>query len=376
MSKSRILLTYHDLTVEVESTPGEELMEHMHGTTLGQPGSFRYQHTNLEDRLMSPGENYYMYLRKSGKMMGSVGFCGKPAETNGMAHDSWLIRYFSIKAPMRSVPKKRKEKSDLKDENKRNMVLGRFIQPIFAEPSQLREGKRKADPPSIIYAMIEQKNLRSMNFSVQMGLETVGEMASFSFSRLSPKKSARVEQLPEDEQAEMLSLLKEYYREYTLFFTDPIFKNNDYYVIRDKGRVVAGIQIYPVTWRIMDFGSKAANRIIKILVKIPWVRKRITPEKLDLLAFDGIYCEPGYEQTLYELMEGVLARSGRYLAMVMTDTNSALYSIFEKQQKLGIVHKVVGTFMADIRVRFINMPEDTRQYFLDHPTYIPTYDNS
>lgn len=376
MSKSRILLTYHDLTVEVESTPGEELMEHMHGTTLGQPGSFRYQHTNLEDRLMSPGENYYMYLRKSGKMMGSVGFCGKPAETNGMAHDSWLIRYFSIKAPMRSVPKKRKEKSDLKDENKRNTVLGRFIQPIFAEPSQLREGKRKADPPSIIYAMIEQKNLRSMNFSVQMGLETVGEMASFSFSRLSPKKSARVEQLPEDEQAEMLSLLKEYYREYTLFFTDPIFKNNDYYVIRDKGRVVAGIQIYPVTWRIMDFGSKAANRIIKILVKIPWVRKRITPEKLDLLAFDGIYCEPGYEQTLYELMEGVLARSGRYLAMVMTDTNSALYSIFEKQQKLGIVHKVVGTFMADIRVRFINMPEDTRQYFLDHPTYIPTYDNS
>jgi len=376
MTKARTLLSYHDLTVEVESTPGKELLEHMHNTVMGQPGGFQYHHTDLEDRLMSPGENYYMYLRKSGKMMGSVGFCGKPAETCGLSHDSWLIRYFSIKAPMRSVPKKRKDKADLKNESKRSTVLGRFIQPVFAEPSQLREEKQKDNPPSIIYALIEQKNLRSMNFSAQMGLETVGEMASFSFSRLSPKKSARLEQLPENEQEAMLSLLKEYYSEYTLFFTDPIFKNNDYYVIRDKGRVVAGIQTYPVTWKIVDFGSNTANWLIRVLVHLPWVRKRITPEKLDLLAFDGIYCEAGYEQTLYELMEGVLALSGRYLAMVMTDKSSKLYSIFEKQKRLGVLHRIFGTFAADIRVRFINLPDDARQYFLDHPTYIPTYDNS
>jgi len=376
MSKSRTLLRYHDLSVEVEATPNEELLEHMHGTTLGQPGAFRYQHTNLEDRLKTPGENYYMFLRKSGKMMGSVGFLGKATETNGTKHDSWLIRYFSIKAPMRSVPKKRKEKSELKDEHKRSTVLGRFIQPIFAEPSQLREGNQEADPPSIIYATIEQKNLRSMNFSAQMGLETVGEMASFSFSRLRPRSSKRVEQLPADEQEDMRSLLWEHYSNYTLFFSDPLFKNNDYFVIREQGKIVAGIQFYPVSWNIVDFGSRTANRLMHFLVKIPWVSKRITLEKLDLLAFDGIYCKPGYEQTLYELMEAVLAQSGRYLAMVMADVSSDLYRIFEKQQKLGLVHKVIGTFKADIRVRFINLPEETRQYFLDHPTYIPTYDNS
>jgi hypothetical protein len=215
-----------------------------------------------------------------------------------------------------------------------------------------------------------------MNFSAQMGLETVGEMASFSFSRLQPRKSVRVEQLKENEQDQMLELLKTYYKEYTLVFTDPLFKNNDYYVIRDQDRVVAGLQIYPVTWRIVDFGSKTANALVGMGCKIPWVGRRISPEKLDLLAFDGIYCEPGYEASLYELMEGVLALSGRYLAMIMADTSSELYGIFEKQEKLGLVHKVIGTFKADIRVRFINLPEETRQYFLDHPTYIPTYDNS
>jgi len=43
MKESRILLNYRDLTVEVETSPGKKLKEHMHNTVLGQPGSFRYR---------------------------------------------------------------------------------------------------------------------------------------------------------------------------------------------------------------------------------------------------------------------------------------------------------------------------------------------
>ena len=376
MEKARTLLTYHNLTVEVESSPNEELLEHMHSTVMGQPGGFRYQHTNLTERLTSPGENYFMYLRKSGKMMGTVGFCGKPAETEGIFYDSWLIRYFSIKAPLRAVPKKRKEREDLKDENKRSTILGGFIQPVFADPSQLREGDQGKENPTVIYGTIEQKNLRSMNFSAQMGLETVGQMAGFSFNRLRPGRSARVEQLQQEEQGTMLAILQEYYRDFTLFFSDPLFKNNDYYVIKDSGRIVAGIQIYHVTWRIVDFGSGMANKVVSLLTKISWFKKRFDPEKMRLLALDGIYCEKGFESALYELMEGVLERTGTYLAMLMMDMDSEVYRIYRDRQKLGILHKILGTFYADIRVRFINMPQKVRQYFLDHPTYIPTYDNS
>jgi hypothetical protein len=375
MEKSRTLLTYHDLTVEVETSPGRELIDHMHDTVLGQPGSLRYQHVNLVERLTAPGENYFMYLRKGGKMMGSVGFCGKPSETAGLAHDSWLIRYFSIRAPMRTVPKKRKERSDLKDENKRSSVLGRFIKPVFADPSRLREGDGK-ESPAIIYAIIDQKNLRSMNFSTEMGLETVGEMASFSFSRLRPGRSDRVVPLAESEQGPMLSLLREFYKDYTLFFPDPLFRDNGYYVIRKSGRVVAGIQVYPVNWRIVDFGSRMANRLVRGITSIPWVRSRVNPHDLKMLAFDGIYCEQGHEPDLYELMEGVLERTGIYVGMLMMDENSRLFGIFRDHQKLGFMHRVLGFFKADIRMRFIHIPAKVRQYFLDHPTYIPTYDNS
>ncbi|MGW8315212.1 MAG: hypothetical protein ACWGNV_06400 [Bacteroidales bacterium] len=376
MKEARILLTYHDLTVEVETEPGEELIDHMYSTVLGQPGAMRYQHTDLEERLNVPGENYFMYLRKAGKMMGSVGFVGRPAETNGISYDSWLIRYFSIKAPMRSVPTKRKEKVDVKGEQKRSTILGKFIQPVFADPFKLREGDPRPGQPAIIYATIEQNNLRSMNFSTQMGLETIGEMAGFTFSRVYPKISTRMEQLPPGEYDTMRAKIAEFYKEYTLFVSDPLFKNGDYYVIREGGRIVAGIQYYPVTWKIIDFGSAMANWFVRRLSGLRWFKKRYNMEQFRMVAFDGIYYEEGYESVLYELMESVIAKTGTYLSMIMVDTKSELYAMFRRQRRFGALHRVLGTFKADIRVRFIHLPDSVREYFLNHPTYIPTFDNS
>jgi len=235
MKNSRTLLTYHNLTVDVETSPGEELMEHMRQTVMGQPGGLQYHHSNLEEKMKSGDENYFMYLRKSGKMLGSVGFCGKPTVTNGFAHDSWLIRYFSIKAPIKGLPNKKKSKAELQDENKRTTVLGRFIQPVFADPEQLRGEAGKESQPSIVFAIIDQSNLRSMNFSSQMGLETVGSMAGFSFSRLKPKHSERLEQAKESEHAAILDQIRAYYKDYTLFYDQSIFNNNDYYFIKEGG---------------------------------------------------------------------------------------------------------------------------------------------
>ena len=75
-------------------------------------------------------------------------------------------------------------------------------------------------------------------------------------------------------------------------------------------------------------------------------------------------------------MEGVLEQRSVYVALLMMDKASGLYSIFTGQKRLGILHALLGSFTADVRMRFINMPPESRQYFIDHPTYMPTYDNS
>ena len=370
------MLTYHDLTVEVETSAGKELLDHMHSTVMGQPGGLRYHHTSLEDRLQAPGENYFMYLRKGGKMLGSVGFRVKPFRVEDVDFDTWLIRYFSIKAPMRTLPTKRKEAEKEKDQARKASLLNRFIIPYSENPGLLREGNDGSVDPGIIYAIIDTTNLRSMNFSSEMGLETVGTVAGFSFSRMRPSASERINQLAEDEQDLMRSRLEEFYRDYTLFFPDQLFQNNDYYVIKRGGEIVAGIQIFHVAWNIVDFGSKLANRLVKLLGRFRWINKRLDPDHQRLLAYDGIYVKEGHEADLYELMEGVLERTGTYLGMVLVDTRSSLYPIFTGRGRLGILHRILGTHMAEVRVRFVDLPEKVRTYFLEHPAYIPTYDNS
>lgn len=376
MKDSRTLLSYHSLTVEVENTPSEELVEHMHATVLGQPGGLRYNHADLTDRLESGHEDYFIYIRKSGKMLGSVGFCGKPAHTAGLDHDTWLIRYVSFKSPLENRPKKRKEKADIKSGQNQGSAVARVIEPVFADPAQLRHGKKGSDQPAIVYGVIDQTNLRSMNFSSRAGMESIRVMAGFSFSRLSPHSSENIRRVKGEEKPSIMEQLKEYYKDFTLFFTDPIFKDDDYYFISEGERMVVGLQTYPISWNILDFGSKVANRLMPVLKKFPWVRKRIGSDRISFLAFDAIYCEPGYEHRLYELMEGVLALKEKYIGMLMMDVDTDLYRIFEEKGKMGPLTKVMGVTYADIRARFVNIPDEVRKEFRDRPVYVPTYDNS
>jgi hypothetical protein len=193
---------------------------------------------------------------------------------------------------------------------------------------------------------------------------------------LRPRRSGRITPLRDSERGEMLDLLREFYREYTLFFTGPLFTDNGYHIIREGEKIVAGLQVYPVSWHVVDFGGRLANRLVPFLVRIPWIRRRFDPDELRLLAFDGIYCAEGREDVLYELIEGVLERAGRYVGILMMDKSSGLFRIFDRKQHLGILHRILGGFTADMRMHFINLPEEVRQHFRRQPAYVPTYDNS
>jgi hypothetical protein len=140
--------------------------------------------------------------------------------------------------------------------------------------------------------------------------------------------------------------------------------------------MVAGVQVFQVSWKIVDFGSNLANRLSGLLSWIPGLRRRMNKKKISFLAFDALYYEPGRERVLYELLEGVLERERHYIAMMMMDLESSLYRIFLERKKLGFLHRVLGANFADVRIRFIGIPDEVKQQFYDRPTYIPTYDNS
>ena len=165
-------------------------------------------------------------------------------------------------------------------------------------------------------------------------------------------------------------------KDYTLLTTENLFKNQDYYVIKENDEIIAGLQAYEVTWKVVNFGLGVVNGVMNIITKIPYLKKRFNPKNLKLLAFDGIYVKEGHENVLYELMEGVLAKKEIYLSLLIIDRNARMNDIIEKYENRGTVYRMLGTFNADVMAKFINIPDEVQTHYRQNPKYISSYDNS
>ena len=108
MADPKEVLKYLKLSVKVEEEPGEEIRNHLKNTLLGTPGKLRYRHTSFDTKLPFLGRIYFLILRKSEKLLGSVAFSLRETIVQGKELDVWYIRYFSVHAPLRDSEYRRK----------------------------------------------------------------------------------------------------------------------------------------------------------------------------------------------------------------------------------------------------------------------------
>jgi len=371
MDTPKELLTHHALKVDVRREPDEELLHHIESTILGTPGKLRYRFTKISEKLKTLTNSYFFILSKSSSILGSVGFCYRDAWIGDRKERVWYLRYFSIKAPMRSKPSQKRKK---RNPDRGMSVLKRLALPYMNNPDMMEKPGVESSGPTIIQGYIEKHNQRSVDFSESMGLERIGSFTTKVFSRMRPEKSARFGVLGSNEQKEMLGLLRAYYHGHCLYSENNLFYNNNYYVIREQGRIVAGVQANPDAWEIKAFGNPAGDLLVKVLPYIPLVRRIINPKHFRFLVFEGFYVEAGYETALIELLESCLAHSGHKLAMTWLDLRSPVLKILSESKALGRIDSLKGEFTADIRVKFVNIPDEVKEGYFNCPVYISGFD--
>lgn len=364
------------MSTTLETTPSQELIDHIGSTYLGTPGGLQYHHTTGIDKLKNMKTCYFAFLRRSGKMLGSIGYALRDAHAGEATYKCWLVRYFAIKAPMRTdkLSRKQRKRRPVKD---RSVSLIKDVANFFHDnPQRLIDPDTTEMPQAILYSLVEKKNERSRNFAEVGGYEKSGDVVSFIFSRLKQRKRAGVEQLKREEIPEMRSLLREFYSDHAFYLDDNLFLNDDYYVLRANGEVVAGLQANEEMWEIKTIGNAMFDRIIKFLTRIPFIGKRFRYEEMRFLGVEGIFFREGRGDAVYTLLEGVLALKDQYLALMIMDTRSRVYLNFKKHKGLGPVNTVLGTFDGDIYTRFYSFPEEEKKKVSAMPAYISIFDNT
>jgi hypothetical protein len=150
--KSKEIAKYHKLQVKVEQEPAQDIINHLKNTVIGTPGRLLYRLTGIEKKIRSLGTCYFLVLRKLNRLIGTIGFVLRTTYSQDVSHNSWYIRYFSIRAPLRTKIHK-KEDYDNKSSSGDN-ILKDSIKDYFYEPNRMLGKISDPNQKTFIYAYI------------------------------------------------------------------------------------------------------------------------------------------------------------------------------------------------------------------------------
>ena len=373
MATQKEIMKYLKLSVNVETKPGKETQDHIKNTILGTPGRIQYRHTSFSEKLPFLGNIFFLNLRKSEKLLGTVAFSLRNTQAPDQSIRSWFIRYFSIRAPLRDTQYKGKRKQR-KNRPQRDNILKSTAESFFTNPDQIAAGMNFKDDRSLVYAYIEKENLRSWNFSESVGFETVGKIHTSLYSRFSPKMNPNVLPLAPEEKDFILSRLREFYKDYSMYIDQYIFFNDNYLVWKDNGRIVAGCQANPELWQIVHIPGFLSGIFLKGLSRLPFISRRFNLRHMKFIAFEGIWYEKEYETCLLPLIESALAFHKLNLGVLWLDSSCSVLKLLRRLGKQGMVGWFFNAIPGEIRARFINWDNKDKEEFCKKPCYISCFD--
>ncbi len=363
---------YHDLHVIVKTRADEKLIQHLKKTILGTPGGLRYKHTDQEKKLEYIGESYFMILYKMSRMLGSVGFCLRETYKDSVPEKSWYIRYFAIHSPLRA--QKGKQLKDKTKADRGDGILKSLALPYFSNPDILQYPTTGSVSKSIIFSYIDKENPRSLEFSEQMGFVPLRTFETIIYSRFTPRQINCVKRITDEEKPFVLSELRSFYKDYTLYSNRNIFYNNSYYLAYENSEIVAGLQANHEIWQIVEMGGVSGKLLVNFLPRIPGFRKFLNPERFEFLALEGIWYKEGKAQYIADIIETVLSLKKIHVALTWQDIGSHISTDLMKAGNFGFLKYFIKAGKGEIYIKFISFDEKEKEEYFNKPAYLSAFD--
>jgi hypothetical protein len=372
----RVVFKYKDLEVRVSDHANEEILYLLDHTIQGSEGGIRYSLQNVSPRIEAYGDKIrFVSLYKKNQVTGTIGSCFRISGQGNLLYPSTYLRYLAMQSTYQLEPgwKKRRKKPLVpeREDSFKQKTLEIFSKPHLLDLHDVKEGDKH-----IMYAFLESMNERSKNLISQAGYEYVRSFLTVAFSRFSPGKDNRVSKLKEEEKPEILELLSDYYKNHSLFTTEYSFYGDKYYVLKEEGKIIAGVSAIPGIHKIYDIPGIWGRVIMNLLPRVPYYRRLFSPGEFRYLVFDAIYCKKGYEKNLATLFESVCASEGYYTGLTWLDDRSYLYDKMRTEVNMGALNRMLNAKPGLVYIRFLNFDEKEKDGFYEAPAYISGFDFS
>lgn len=370
------VFNYKGLEVRVSDHANEGIIDILNHAVQGSEGGLRFSLQDVAKRIAAYKDQIrFVSLYKKNQITGTVGSCFRVSGQGKLRYPTSYLRYLAFQSTYQSDKtwrKRIKEKiKPEKDDSFKQKTLEIFSKPHLLDLHDVFEGDKH-----IMYAFVESMNERSKNLVHQAGYEYIRSFLTVAFSRFSPAHDRRVSRLADQDKPEMEKLLLDFYRDYSFFTNEYTFYGDKYFVLKEKGEIVAGVSAIPTSFKVYDVPGVWGWVMMKVLPKTPYLRRLFRPGEFRYLVLDAIFCREGSEELLAPLFESACAAESFNTGLIWLDDRSQLFDKIRTRVRLGALNRMLNAKPGLVYTKFINLTEEEKEYFYDSPAYISGFDFS
>lgn len=349
--KKEILFTDGKYSIQRHEGIPKEAIRFLDSIAWGNEGAI-YEHKNTEEHINLIKNPVLLGIFEDEKIRATAVFSITTVTTNSEQFNCNYIRYFASSKEIRGKG-----------------VMKKFSIKVM---ELIREKEKEK---TIYFACIERANKSSYIVVESAGYSPLGTVKTLGFSRFFPKRNKKITQITSKvEKAEVLNLLKKTYENHALTQFDSLFIENNFFVIRENGQIIAGCQYHRAHWVINNMKGFTGKIIMNIVPLIPVLNKIFNPKRFEFLAFEGIFFKPGYEEQLHTLFEGLLAKEKLKSSMFWLGKNCPIHKKILTKGKLGMIHSFIKDSDIEIMAAYKNIDETKIENLKSKPIFASAFD--
>ena len=231
----------------------------------------------------------------------------------------------------------------------------------------------KLGPRGVIYGFVEAGNTRSLSLFSPVSTHTLGLFHTQFFCRFFPKDDRRVEPARDAEREGLLAGLYDLYADQALLDFADSFRQDQYFVLREGGEVVAGVQAEAWEWEILSLPGPWGVLLVRVLPRIPYLKRWFNAKQWRFLKLGNLYARPGREAEVFRLVEALLARRQVHFAMAYFDRRSPFYQRLVGAGDFGILSRSL-VFSAHVMAECVGLSDDEIADLTHRPLFISPLD--
>lgn len=349
--ENKLLLEEDDYAIWRHTGIPDHAMKFLDSIAWGNDGAV-YEHKNTEEHIRLLHRPTLIAIHESEKIQGTAVFCNTPVSAGNARYNCYYIRYFASSKEIRGKG-----------------VMKKYAEKVMEVVRQGEEEK------TIYFACVEKGNKGSYQVVQNAGYRNIGVMKTNGFSRFFPKENKHMEQVKtEAVRKEVMLLLQKQYEQHALVQFNSIFMHDNYFVLREKGEIVAGCQFHRVHWVVNSMPGLIGKIIMNVVPLVPLLNKLFNPRRFEFLAFEGIYFKEGYEGRLMELFEGLLAKEQLKSAMFWMGETCPLRKKILEFGRTGLLHSFIKDSDAFIMASYHELKEEEIKDLQSRPLFASAFD--